>query len=303
INPDSELIPVTRANGVTAVVTRPTGGVIAGQSALIQLYGWVPKQMSLRDPLALHVELPGGPPGIGRGTALGLASRAVTRRSRDLKMRQLRELFRQALVYDRARKDADSKTPANPRLEALVPYAKGEKPVVIQASRKDGIRDALKIADDLKIKVIISGGVEAWKVADEIKKRDMPVIVGPVLTLPYERYDPYDAAFACAAKLHKAGVKFCIRSNGDSNTRNLPYHAAMAVSYGLPPEEGLKAVTQYPAEILGVGDKVGSIQKGRAANLVIATGDVLQASSQVVGLFIDGKPLAPASKHTRLYER
>jgi imidazolonepropionase-like amidohydrolase len=303
INPDSELIPVTRANGVTAVVTRPTGGIIAGQSALIQLNGWVPKQMSLRDPLALHVELPGGPAGVGRGSPFGMASRAVARRTRDAKIRQLKELFKQALVYDRARNEPGSKAPANPRLEALVPYARGKKPVVVQASSKEGTREALKLADELKIKLVISGGVEAWKVADEIKKRDVPVILGPVLALPYERYDPYDATFACAAKLHKAGVKFCIRSNGDSNTRNLPYHAAMAVSYGLPAAEGLKAVTQHAAEVLGVGDRLGSIQKGRAANLVITTGDLLQASTQVAGLFIDGKPLAPASKHTRLYER
>jgi imidazolonepropionase-like amidohydrolase len=98
-------------------------------------------------------------------------------------------------------------------------------------------------------------------------------------------------------------VRFCIRSTGDSNTRNLPYHAAMAVSHGLPPEEGLKAVTLYPAQILGVADRLGSIQKGRAANLVLATGDLLQASTAVVGVYVNGKPLAATSKHTRLYER
>jgi imidazolonepropionase-like amidohydrolase len=128
-------------------------------------------------------------------------------------------------------------------------------------------------------------------------------VLGPVLTLPYNAHDPYDAPFACAARLHKAGVRFCIRSTGDSNTRNLPYHAAMAVSHGLAPEEGLKAVTLYPAQVLGVADRLGSIEKGRTANLVIATGDVLQASTQVVGLYVNGRPLAPASKHTRLYER
>ena len=124
-----------------------------------------------------------------------------------------------------------------------------------------------------------------------------------MLALPAERYDPYDAPYACAAKLHAAGVRFAIRSKGDSNTRNLPYEAAMAVSYGLPPEEGLKAVTLYPAQILGVADRLGSIEKGRRANLVLTNGDLLQASTQVVGLFIDGKPLPPTSKHTRLYER
>ncbi|MFO0845483.1 MAG: amidohydrolase family protein [Gemmataceae bacterium] len=151
--------------------------------------------------------------------------------------------------------------------------------------------------------MVIAGGLDAWKVADELKKRDVPVILGPVLTLPYESYDPYDAPFACAAKLHAAGVRFCIRSTGDSNTRNLPYHAAMAVSYGLPPEEGLKAVTLSPAQILGVADKLGSLEPGRIANVVISTGDVLQASTQVVGLYVGGKPYSATSKQTRLYER
>src|SRR5205085_3302208 len=109
--------------------------------------------------------------------------------------------------------------------------------------------------------------------------------------------------FACAAKLHQAGVRFCIRSVGTTNTRNLPYEAAMAVSYGLPPEEGLKAVTLYPAQILGVADRLGSIEVGKMANLVLTNGDILQASTQVLALFIDGRPLEPTSKQTRLYER
>jgi imidazolonepropionase-like amidohydrolase len=163
--------------------------------------------------------------------------------------------------------------------------------------------DTLKFADDLKLKVVISGGVDAWKVADELKKRDIPVIVGPVMTMPQEAYDPYESPFACPAKLHAAGVRFCIRSAGTSNTRNLPYEAAMAASYGLPPEEALKAVTLYPAQILGVGNQLGSIEAGKRANLVLTNGDLLQASTQVAAVFIDGRPLEPTSKQTKLYER
>ena len=139
--------------------------------------------------------------------------------------------------------------------------------------------------------------------AGELNKRTVPVIVGPVMALPQEQYDPYDAPYACPAKLHQAGVKFCIRSAGTTNTRNLPYEAAMAASYGLPVEEALKAVTLYPAQILGVGDKLGSVEAGKRANLVLTNGDMLQASTQVLAVLIDGKPLEPTSKHTRLYER
>jgi imidazolonepropionase-like amidohydrolase len=293
VNPDSELIPVTRSNGILSVLTRPTGGVIAGQSAVINLAGWTPKDMAVADPLGLHIELPGGVPGIGRGSPFGVASRAVLRKQREAKIKQLRELFGMAV-----------RNPAgNPRLEALAPYARGEKPVIIQASRREEILEALKLADELKIKIILSGGIDAWKVAEDIKKRDIPVILGPVMSLPYESTDPFDAPYTCAAKLHAAGVRFCLRSQGDSNTRNLPYQAAMAVAYGLPPEEGLRAVTLYPAQILGVADELGILRAGKRANLVITNGDILQATTQVVGSFIDGKPYAAEDKQTRLYER
>jgi imidazolonepropionase-like amidohydrolase len=302
INPDSELIPVTRANGVTTVVTRPTGTVIAGQSALINLNGWVPKEMTLVDPLALHVEFPTALPVLSGDPNGPNVGRAVAKKQREEKIRRLKELFQQALAHDEAKKQNPDR-PANTRLEALIPYAKGTKPVVIQANRKQEILDALKLADELKLKVILSGGIEAWKVTDELKQRNVPVILGPVMTMPQESYDPYDAPFAATAKLHEAGVKFCIRSAGSTNTRNLPYEAAMAASYGLPPDEALKAVTLYPAQLLGVADQLGSIEPGKRANLVLTNGDILQASTQVLALLIDGKPLEPSSKHTRLYER
>jgi imidazolonepropionase-like amidohydrolase len=302
INPDSELIPVTRANGVTTVVTRPTGAIIAGQSALINLAGWVPKEMVVVDPLALHINFPSPFPSFGTDPGLPRVTRAIARKQREEKLRRAKELFQQAVAYDEARKQSPGK-PVNPRLESLVPYARGQKPVVIQASRRQEIVDALKIADELKLKVIISGALDAWKVADELKKRDVAVIVGPIMALPQEQYDPYDGPYACPAKLHQAGVRFCIRSAEATNIRNLPYEAAMAVSYGLPPEEGLKAVTLYPAQILGVADQLGSIEVGKRANLVLTDGDVLQAATQVQAVFIDGRPLEPTSKQTRLYER
>jgi imidazolonepropionase-like amidohydrolase len=254
------------------------------------------------DPIALHIEFPGAFPTMTGDPTLPIIGRAIAKKQREEKLRRLRDLFKQALAHDEARKLSPARA-ANPRLEALVPYLRGQKPVLIQANRAQEIRDALKFAENFKLKAILSGGLESWKVVDELKKRQVPVILGPVMTLPQESYDPYDGPFTCALKLHEAGVPFCIRSSGTSNTRNLPYEAAMAVSYGLPPEEGLKAVTLYPAKILGVADQLGSIEQGKRANLVLANGDILQASTQVVSVFIDGKPYEPVSKHTRLYDR
>jgi imidazolonepropionase-like amidohydrolase len=258
--------------------------------------------MVVVDPVALHVEIPVAFPAFTGNPTLPRVGRAIIKKQRAEKLRRLRELLKQALAYDEARKASPTR-PVNPRLEALVPYIRGQKPVLIQANRAGEIRDALKFADEFKLKAVLGGGLESWKVIDELKKRHTPVVLGPVMALPEENYDPYDSPFTCALKLHEAGVPFCIGSADATNARNLPYEAAMAVSYGLPPEEGLKAVTLYPATILGVADQLGSIESGKRANLVLANGDILQASTQVQAVFIDGKPYEPTSKHTRLYER
>jgi imidazolonepropionase-like amidohydrolase len=302
VNPESELIPVTRANGVLSVVVRPVGAVVGGQAALINLAGWVPREMAVVEQLALNVEFPAESPVFRMDPSVAGIGRAVQKKQREEKIRKLKDLFAEARRYEAARK-ANKDGPVVPRLEAMVPYVRGDKPVIVAAERKADILDALKLADELKIKIILSGATDAWKVADGLRKRDVPVIVGPVMDLPTEKHDPYDAPYANAAKLYRAGVKFCIRSTGSSNARNLPYEAAMAVSYGLPPEEALKAVTLYPAQILGVADQLGSVEAGKRANLVLTNGDLLQPSSQVLGLFIDGKPLEATSKQTRLYEK
>jgi imidazolonepropionase-like amidohydrolase len=301
INPDSEIIPVTRANGVLAVVTRPSGPMIAGQGALVNLNGWVPAEMVLADPLALYIDLPVLLPIFTGDPTAPSVARVIAKKQRDLKMKRVRELFQQAIAYQQGRK-AGARA-ADPRLEALAPYAQGEKIVVIQAQRKGDIEEALRLADELKLKVVISGGIEAWKVADELKKRDIPVILGPVMTMPQMSTDTFDAPYRCAAKLHAAGVRFCIRSGGSTNTRNLPYEAAMAVSYGLPADEGLKSVTLYPAQIMGVADRLGTLEAGKIANIVLTDGSLLQATTQVRGTFVGGVPVEPSSKHTKLYER
>jgi imidazolonepropionase-like amidohydrolase len=304
VNPDSELIPVTRANGVTTVVTRPSGSLMPGQGALINLAGWVPAEMALVDPVSLHIEYPSEP--MPRGFGMGVpgleGDSAAARFRREEKLARLNDLFETARRYEAAKK-AGQPMPVSPRLEALLPYARGEKSVVISADRKRDILASLKLAEELKIKPVIAGGIESWKVAGELARKKVPVILGPIMAIARETGDRYDASYAAAGKLHEAGVKFCIRSAGSNNTRNLPYEAAMAVAYGLPADEGLKAVTLSPAELLGVSNLLGSIDSGKRANLVIANGDLLQASTQVLSIFIDGKPHEPTSKQTRLYDK
>lgn len=302
INPESELIPVTRANGVLTVVTQPTGRTVGGQAALINLNGWVPKEMAVVEQLALHIEFPSESPFTTSDPSAFVFGKALAKKQREERIRKLKDLFGEARRYEAGRK-ASPKLPVVPRLEAMLPYARGEKPVIVTAHRRSEILEALDLADELKLKLVLSGASDAWKVADQLKKRDVPVIIGPVMALPQERTDPYDSAYTTPAKLHAAGVRFCIRSTGSSNSRNLPYEAAMAISYGLPADAALRAITLSPAEILGVANQLGSIEVGKRANLVLTNGDLLQPSAQVLGLFIDGKPLEPTSKQTRLYEK
>lgn len=302
INPDSELIPVTRANGVLTVVTRPTGATVSGQGAIVNLYGWTPQEMKLVDPFGLHIEFPASAALVSGSPDGPPAGRIMARKAREEKLKFLKLQFAEARRDAEALKKGITKQ-LDPRREAMLPYAMGEKPVIINANRKNDILEALKWADEAKVKLILSGGVDAWKVADELKKKNIPVLCGPFTVMPQDTHDTYDSQYRVAARLYEAGVKYCIRSAGSTNCRNLPYEAAMAVSYGLPTEEALKAVTYYPAQILGIADKLGSIEAGKLANLVITDGDLLEPTTQVRGLFINGVPVEPSSKQTKLYER
>lgn len=298
INPASDHIPVARVNGITSAVVRPGGGLLSGQSALVRLDGWTWEQMTLVDPLALHVQVPG--------------QRRRWRRSSepDRSAEQQEELlafFAEAEELSRqldAAEAAGAEAPlADPRLAALRPYLAGERPVMFHTQGVKGIRSMLKLVDRLKVRPILVGGREAWKLADELARRDVPVLFGPVLANPSQQYDPYDASFAAAAVLERAGVRFAFQTDSSSNVRNLPYHAAMAAAYGLDRDAALAAVTLRPAQILGIDHRLGSIEPGKIADLVLADGDLLEIRTNVLKLFIHGRQVALDSRHTRLYER
>ncbi len=156
---------------------------------------------------------------------------------------------------------------------------------------------------DGHVDVVLFEAKEAWKVADKIARESVPVVVGPVLTLPSDRFDPYDAAFANAAVLFRAGVEFAIMADSRDNTRNLAFHAAMASAFGLPHEEALRAITHYPARILGVEDRIGGLAPGMLADVITSSGDLLEIQSSVDYVFIDGTQADPSNRQTALYER
>lgn len=305
LHPESTIIPVTRANGILSAYVQPTGGTIAGQGALVDFAGWIPTEMVRRDQLALNVNIPAYSPPDPDARRTG--DDPNTRRAERLE--QIRTQFQRAIEYARvveAARDGKAAEPTpDPRMAALVPYARGEKPVVFRADQAVEILDALKIAEELKLRAIITGGAEAWKVAPALKKAGVPVLVAGTMRLPLVATDPYDAAYTNPLRLHEAGVPFAIRSIGQgpdqaTSARNLPYEAGMAAAHGLPDDQALEAVTLAPARILGCDDLVGSIEPGKRANLVITAGHLLQATTVVKGLLIGGKPLTPTSKQTEL---
>ena len=310
LHPDSELVPVARANGVTAVLSAPAGGLVSGQSALVRLAGTTPAAMVVKAPAALHVVYPSGQPPFDVSRLFEepelktLAERLKDKEANQKKaLERLRGVLAEAVAHAAARADTSRPAPeTNLALEALAPFARGEVPVVVRADDEDEIRAAVAFASDNGLKLVIAGGLEAWRSAELLKQKDVAVLV-KVLRLPSRESDPYDAAYANAAVLHRAGVRFAIVSDDSENVRNLPYEAAMAAAYGLPAEAALRAITLGPAEIFGAQDRIGSIAPGREANLVLATGDILDARTRVTHVFIDGVAQSLETRHTRLYER
>ena len=307
INPHSAHIGVTRVDGVTTAVSLPVGGLISGQGAIINLVGTSPGEMAVVPYAALVINYPRASASGGGGftpeqppnltEALATATRQVE---------QIRKMLRDAEAYGRAQ-DAYARDQTIPRpaqniiLEALVPYVRGERPVIFRADRESELRGVIKFAEEMKLKPIILGGDDSGKIVSLLKEKNVPVILTGIWDLPIREDDFYDSLYENAGKLQQAGVRFCI-SSGDSgpNVRNLPFYAGMAAAFGLPRAEALKAVTLYPAQIMNVADRLGSIEVGKIANLVVTDGDLLETRTHVRHLFIDGRQVPLTSRHTEL---
>jgi len=308
VNPHSELVPVTRVNGVTHVVSTPEGGIISGQSALIHLTGWTPPEMIVKSPAAMHIQFPRL-----RSAPLGdqpsdEEAEKELRKTYTKDVDKLRDVLRDAQAYARAAnaRTQDRNVQRFDRdliLEALVPVVEGRTAVVMHANLARDIRAALAFADEFKLKVILAGAQDVARVVDEVKRRNIPVLLGPILSLPQREDDPYDLLFTNAKTLHDAGIPFAIQTTDAHNTRSLPYHAASAAAFGLPKEEALKAVTIYPASIWGVADRLGSLEVGKNATVIVTDGDPLEIRTNVRRVFINGDEIPMDSRHTLLYEK
>jgi imidazolonepropionase-like amidohydrolase len=307
VQPHSELIPVARANGITTAITHPSGRLVSGQAALINLDGWTWQEMTVKAPAAMWMEYPRAPRGRGAAFIQAEGGAGATQ-LRDRQLASLREKIEDAQAYAKAKdaRAADKSLPPHPVdhvLEALIPVVKGEMPVLMVANGEREIKGAIEIADKYKLKLIISGAGDAWKVASTLKEKNIPVIIGPVTEVPGNEDDDYDVNYSLAAKLYKAGVKFAFQTDDAAYVRNLPYQAGTSAAFGLPKDEALKAVTIYPAQIFGVDKLLGSVEVGKMANLIVTDGDPLEFKTSVKHMFINGKPVDLSTRHTRLYDK
>ncbi|MCA9132730.1 MAG: amidohydrolase family protein [Planctomycetales bacterium] len=282
-NPDSELIPVNRANGILAAVTAPSGGLLAGRSSLMLLDGWTREDMTLRADTGMHLRWPRSERGLS----------------------ELREYLEQAKRYAEARRNGGEQ-PLDLRLEALGMLWESGLPLVVEAHEREDIEAAVALSKRQGLKLILVGGSGAADCSALLAREKVPVIVSAVYRTPRHRHSPYDEAYTLPKRLQDAGIAYCISAGGRfgaNGIRNLPYNAATAAAYGLSEQQALRAITLSPAEILGVSERMGSLREGLDATLFIADGNILETPTQVERAFIQGRQVDLSNRHTQLYEK
>ena len=302
---DSDAIPVARVNGITTAAVFPTGGLIGGQAAVMNLDGWTWEEATLQPVAGVTFQFPpivrgGGGGGGGGGNADANRKYEDLKKERDARVQRVEELIARARAYAKI-PAADRATDWN--LAAMVPVAERRQPLFVAANNEGDIRDAVAFADRANIRIVITGGLESPLVAPLLKEKNIPVILGSVLTMPSREDAHHAATYKAAGELAQAGITFAFGTGGAANNRLLPYEAAISVAWGLDRNRALRAITLDAATILGVADRVGSLEAGKIANLFIANGDPMEMKTQFTHIFINGRSVGLKSKHTELYER
>ena len=303
-NPDSEIIPTIRSNGITTAVITPSGGIIRGRSSLINMDGWTKEDAAEKLNLGLSVNWPR----VSIITAWWMDDTPEEQKKNQKKNRELLfKAFDQAKSYWQAKK-AGNHIDTDLRWEAMIPVFESKMPVFITANDYRQIDQALAFAVAYDLNIIIVGGAESWKITDKLKRQNVPVILRRTHSMPFRQDDDYDLSFRVPAMLRDAGVKFCfayIRSGPSSwDTRNLPFQAGQAVAFGLDEATALRGVTLSTAEILGVDGDLGSLEVGKKATIVVSKGDILdQLTNKVVYEFIEGRKVDLNNRHKELFEK
>ena len=296
VNPSSVNIPVNRVNGVTTVITKPSGGLFPGTAAAIDLQGYTPEQMSAGFKAVLL-----NFPSSGRRGRWDRRSDDDILKDSKRKLKRLNDFWKNAKIYAGI-KGNNGTTDYNPQMDALVSVINDKAPILLEVNKKTDILAAIAWTQKNEVNAIFTGVSEGYRVIDSLKKYDIPVITGPILDNPSRASDHYNIGYANAGKMQKAGLRVAIRTNETENVRNLPYNAGFAAAYGMGWEEAFKAITQVPADIMGIGDKYGSLDEGKVANLFVTDGDPFETKTTVKHLFIRGWNIPLESRHTLLYD-
>lgn len=304
VNADSNNLTVTRSNGVLAAGVFPLGGTMPGQPAVIKLEGWTWEEMAVSRSIGSVIEWPSMRP---VQSFFVRTPEAEQRKRTRQQLDTIDAMFRAAKSYVAA-KSADPSTPTDLRYEALRACVEGDpkarKPVFITANDVDQINAAVAWAAEHELRCVIVGGYDAPLCSELLKKHDIPVIVQGTLRFPKRDDSDYNQTFALPSKLKELGVRFCISSGEETpHERNTPYAAGMSIAHGLSVDDAIRAVTLSAAEILGVADHIGSLEKGKDATVIVTTGSPLEITTQIVDAYVDGKRIDLSNKQTKLYEK
>jgi len=315
VHPASEHIPVTRAAGISEVISTPSSGgfdsagengVVGGQASAVHLAGWTIDEMLIRKSVAMVVNWPQMQTRSFDFNTFSIRERpfAEVKQEYERRVNELGDWLDRARHYAQAAgQNALSQYDRDTKFEAMIPVFRGDLPLLVFANRAREIRGAVEFFDKQKLRIVIAGGNEAYAVKDLLRSKKIPVILRAMLRLPPEEDEPYDRSMTQPAELAKAGVKFAIASFDNSFARRLSQNAAAAVAYGLPYDDALKAITLYPAQIFGLDKELGTLEPGKLANVIVTTGDPLELTTDVKYLFIHGRLTSLENKHHQLYEK
>jgi imidazolonepropionase-like amidohydrolase len=300
-DPDSDIIPTVRSNGILLANVEPEGGLVSGISSLMRLDGWTREDIAVlpRSGMVLNW------PSMNVVTAWWMRKSAEEQKEEIAKsLDAVHSLFREARAYSMAAEVPLEPEKRDLRLEAMRGVFDGSLPVIVNANSRQQIDAVLDLAQEFRIRVIIQGGIEAPLVADRLISMNVPVITRAVHSLPAREEDPYDAGYTLPKRLQDAGVQYCIADGGFWQVRSLPYQAGTAVAFGLTEAQALEAITLSPAKIFGIADRFGSIEIGKSATLFVTAGNVLEARSNVVKhAWIDGRLVDLSNRNTRLSDK
>ena len=304
-NPDSEIIPTTRSNGILIANIIPNSGLVSGQSSVMMLDGWTWENATLSSPSGLHINWPNM-----NSIAKNDYEKNMLKTAKE-HLKSLESIIKDARAYARLRqtksRSAENYHDEDLRWESMIPYVNKKLPIYVHANEVKQIEAAVSWSLRHSLNIIIVGGKDAWRTTDLLIKNRIPVIYESVTSLPYRRFEDYDQAYKTPLILYEKGVQFCISQYGFAGSayqaRNLPYQASMAASYGLPKKAALRSITLSAAEILGIDKKVGSLETGKDATLFISNGDPLEIRTSILQAYIQGKKVDMGDRHKSLYSK